>query len=414
MQYSDYLAALREPFIKLARLRFLQPDGTTAFALDNGQNNKHSGAFISSGELSFHWGNGRRRSVDVTLQNIDGDFDYNVNHAWFGTEIALDEGLVLPDGTEFYLPQGVYVIETPTEELKPSRRTITYHLVDKVANLDGTLSGNLEGTYEVEVGTNIFEPIAKLLAEDRGNGLPVDAVPPVFTKWYDGKTQTLPDGTVVLWTDTPSTLTINGGGSKWGVIDGLCAMLNAWVGYDETGALRVDPSQDDILDTDKPVIWNFSMESTSFLGAAYTVKNTDVYNDYIVVGEALSDERQPSARAQNFDPASDTNIMLIGRKTYFESAPNYWTDQQCKDLANWRLKKVSVLQKAVSISCSQIFHLRGNDLVTITRTDRPGNPVERHLITGFTRPLTGNKPMTIEAVSTQDIAIATLTEAGNN
>ena len=362
----------------------------------------------------MHWGNGRRRSVDVTLQNVDGDFDYNVNHAWFGTEIALDEGLLLPDGTEFYLPQGVFLIETPNEDFKPNRRVITYHLVDKIANLDGTLLGNLEGTYEVEVGTNIFEPITTLLAEDRGNGIPLDPVTPIFTKWYDGKTQTLPDGTTVLWTNTPSTLTINGGGTKWDVIEGLCNMLNAWVGYDETGALRVDPSQDDILDTDKPVVWNFSLESTSFLGAAYTVKNTEVYNDYIVVGEALSGERQPSARAQNLDPSSDTNIMTIGRKTYLESASNYWTDQQCKDLANWRLKNVSVLQKAVSISCSQIFHIRGNDLVTITRSDRPGNPVERHLITGFSRPLAGNKPMTIEAVSTQDITIATLTVAGNN
>lgn len=411
--YDAYLAALKNPFIKLCRLRFLNPDGSTAFSVDNNAQNKRSGAFIENGTISMKWGNGRRRSADITLKNVDGEFDYNVNNTWFGTEIALDEGLILPDGTEFYIQQGVFLVESPNEDLKPVERTITYHLVDKVANLDGSLLGNLEGTYEVEEGTNVFVPIRKLLKEDRGNGLPLDATPPIFTNWYNGKTQLLPDGeTLVPLTDAPYTLTINSGGTKWNVIEGLCAMLNAWVGYDESGALRIDPSQDDILDSDKPVVWDFSMEETTFLGAAYTVKNTDVYNDYIVVGEMLSDNRQPAARAQNFDPASDTNINLIGRKTYVESAPGFATDKQCEDLANWRLKRVSVLQKAVSISCSQLFHIDGNKLVTISRTDKPGSPTERHLVMGFSRPLTGSKPMTIDAVSTVDLPIATLTIAG--
>ena len=32
---NDYRKMLRRPFTKLCRLRFLQPDGSTAFALDN-------------------------------------------------------------------------------------------------------------------------------------------------------------------------------------------------------------------------------------------------------------------------------------------------------------------------------------------------------------------------------------------
>ena len=75
----------------------------------------------------------------------------------------------------------------------------------------------------------------------------------------------------------------------------------------------------------------------------------------------------------------------------------------------WKLKRSAVLQKAVSISCSQIMHIFENNLVSICRTDKPGAPVERHLIQGYSRPLTGNGSMTISAVSVNDFPIATVT-----
>lgn len=409
-KFQDYLKMLRKDFIKLCRLRFLQPDGSTAFAVSNQAAGDKSGTFIESGSISANWQNGRRRSATVTLSNVDGDFDYNVNKVWFGTEIALDEGLVLSDGTDYYIQQGVFLVETPSENITPNNRTITYSLVDKTANLDGTLFGHLDATYVVPVGSNIFTPISALLAEDRGNGRPVDRVPPIFTEYYNDKTQTLPSGTTYYMTAAPYTLTIdNENGTIWDVVSGLAAMLNAWVGYDETGALRIDPSQDDILDADKPILWNFSMRETTLLGATYQAKNTEVFNDIIILGELLDNNTQPRGRAQNLDPSSDTNVMTIGRKTKRESAAGYGTNKQCQDKAAWMLKRVSVLQKAVSISCSQIMHIHGNDLVTIARTDKAGIPIERHLVQGFTRPLSGRGEMQISAVSVQDFAIATIT-----
>ena len=409
-QTLAYLQALRNPFVKLCRLRFLQPDGSTAFSLDNNPKNRRSGAFIADGSISANLQNGQRRSATVTLSNLDGAFDYNVNTIWFGTEIAIDEGLILPDGEEYYIQQGVFSIENPMESLEPTNRTAIYNLVDKWAKLDGTLFGNLESTYEVRVGTNIFEPIKATLALDKGNGEPVDRVTPIFTEYYNGKTQLLPDGTTAALTAAPYTLRIDSENGTFGdVFLGLAGMVNAWIGYDPTGALRIDPSQDDILDTNKPVLWQFSLEGVSFLGATYTVRNTDVYNDYIVLGELLDDYSQPAGRATNMDPRSDTNVQTIGRKTFRISAPGFATDQQCQDLAAWKLKRSSSLQKAISISCSQIFHIEENGLVTIVRTDKPGSPVERHLVMGFTRPLTSNGEMQINAVSVQDFVTATVT-----
>lgn len=407
---QDYFRMLRKPFTKICRLRFLQPDGSTAFALDNNPLNRRSGAFLQDGSISVNLQNGQRRTASVTLSNIDAAFDYNVNKVWFGQQIAIDEGLILSDGSEYYLPQGIFYIAEPQETLQPNLRTITYPLVDKWAYLDGTLFGRLEGTYEVPVGTNIFEPMQAILDLDRGNGMKVDAVRPIFTEYYNEKKQKLPDGTTVSLVKSPYTLRVDSDDGTYAeVILGLSEMVNGLVGYDQSGALRIDPSQDDVLDAQKAVLWRFSTKEAQLLGATYTVKNTEVYNDYIVLGEQTSEYAQAAGRAQNLDPASDTNVYIIGRKTYRETASGYYTQTQCKDLAEWKLKRTAVLQKAVSISCTQMFHIVENNLIELTRTDKPGSPTERHLIQGFTRPLTSTGEMTISAVSVADFPIATIT-----
>lgn len=99
--YADYLNALKRPFLKLCRLRFLNADGSTAFSVDSNPLNRRSSAFIDEGSISVNLQNGTRRTATVTLANLDGEYDYNVNNVWFGSEIALDEGLLLPNGEEY-------------------------------------------------------------------------------------------------------------------------------------------------------------------------------------------------------------------------------------------------------------------------------------------------------------------------
>lgn len=400
--YVAYLDAVRRPFIKLCRLRFLNPDGSTAFALDNNVMKRWNKTFIASGNINVNLQNGQRRTANIELDNVNDEYSFAYGKMWFGDEVALDEGLVLPDGTEFYIQQGVFLIDSPQEAVQPTGDTASYTLVDKWSNLDGTHTGTLENTYEVPVNTNIFAPISDILSEDRGNGLPIDNVHPIYTDYYNNMTQTLTDGSTASLVRTPYTLTTDGGSSKADVILGLVGMVNGMIGYDPSGALRIEPSQDDIADNTKPVIWRFSQKNSELLGMAYTVNDKDVYNDYIVIGEQLENNAQPMARAENFDPASDTNINIIGRKTYREESSGYGTDRMCKDLAVRKVKRSTVLQKSVSISCSQLLHIQENTVVEIERTDKEGNPVERHLVQGFQRPLTGTGNMTINAVSVLD------------
>ena len=60
-EFSAYLEALKRPFQKVCRLRFLNWDGSTAFSVDNDSKNPHSNAFIAEGSLSVNLQNGVRR-----------------------------------------------------------------------------------------------------------------------------------------------------------------------------------------------------------------------------------------------------------------------------------------------------------------------------------------------------------------
>lgn len=411
-KWSQYINNVGKPFVKLARLDFLNPNGSVLFTLDNNPTNEKSGAFIQSGELSVNLQNGSRRSATITLSNLDGDFDYNVNKLWFGQQVRLWEGMILPNGSDFYISQGVFYVKDPDEVFEPGLRQTTLNLVDKWAYLDGTLFGNLEGTYEVPVNSNIFNVIQSVLNFDRGNGQKIDASAPIFTSYYNGKTTTLPDGSTVPLTNTPYTYRCDGeNGTYADIVLEMNTMLAGWIGYDANGQLRLDPSQDDILDTEKPVQWRFSPNNSTFLGATYSVKNSEVYNDIIIVGESLSDYGQTAGRATNYDPKSDTNVNIIGLKTKRYQQAGYYTQDICESLAVFKLKRESVLKKSVSIKCGQLFHLQENNLVTIERTDKTGNPIERHLITGYTRPIAQNGDMIINATSTMDSPVATITTA---
>lgn len=410
--WRAYLDTLKKgEYVKLARLEFLQPDGSVAFALDNNPNNRRSGSFLQSGQLTVNLQNGQRRTATVTLANLDDEYEYNVNKVWFGQLVRLSEGLRLPNGQDFYLPQGVFYIREPEEKVLPGEKSVTYHLEDKWSYLDGKLFGNLDGIYEIALGTNIFTAIQSVLNMERGNGMVVDSEKPMFTDYYNERTTTLPDGSVVSDLELPYTYRNDGdGGTYAAIVLEMADVLAALVGYDANGRLRIDPSQDDINDSQKPVQWEFKPDAKHFLGATYTIKNTDVYNDIIVTGESLSGYGYIAGRAQNLDPRSDTNVNIIGRKTLKESAAGYYSQKQCENLAAFKLKQQTVLQKSVTIQCAQLFHINENQIVTIRRPDKEGSPMERHLVTGFTRPIAENGVMQINATSVSDFPNVTIVE----
>lgn len=434
-RYLQYLLTVaRPPFKKIVRLNFLQPDNSVAFSLGNSQvktgyaTRHDTRAFIQSGSLSVSMNNGQRRRATITLSNLDKAFDYNVNNIWFGQRVRLDMGIQLPDRTDFLLPQGVFYINNPSSVFKPNEKTVSFPLIDKWAYLDGTLAGRINQTYSATVPENnqagsTFVAMRRILELSKHTHLDttdrlamIDNVAPIFTNYYDDKyyNRRKDDGTIerIPMTQLPYDVTENIGGTFANILLQLTQTFAGLIGYDQTGALRVEPSQEDISDSDKPILWNFTPENSLLCGLTETYKNSEVCNDVLIIGEGLTNN-EIWGRATNYDPKSDTNVNLIGLKSFVESRAEYWTEGQCVDLASWYLKRKTILQKSVNIECSQLFHLMENRLVTIKRTDKEGSPVERHLINSFTLPIGETGSMTINATSVSDLPIiSTETQSG--
>ncbi len=437
-RFQNYLRIVANPdkMQIITKIEFLNPDNTVAYALDGTYKRRYgypdSRAFIQDGNVNISLNNGQRRTASVRFENLDNAFDYAINKLWFGQRIRLSKGVILSDGSEFYLPLGIFYLNSPKTGWKPNSRTAEYQLVDKWAYLDGSLFGNLESTYEVLVkrinkadGTldyyerpNIFDAMQEILHLSKFTHKytpditqQIDGVTPVFTDYYNNRFTTIKE-----YTDRngeaipeqrftmnllPKTVTTSMGGTYAKVLLDLNSILAGWIGYDANGALRVDPSQDDLNDADKPVMWSFTENSKTFFGLDETANPSQVFNDIIIWGEGLNGE-VVGARATNYDPISDTNANLIGLKTYVESSDINYTNEQCQALANWYLKRKTVLQKSVSFSCSQMFHLQENNLISVLRSDKPNKPIEKHLIQAMTIPLNRTSAMSITATSVSD------------
>ena len=419
-RYQMYLSMLERPFKKVTRLEFLQPDNSVAFAL-GGRQQKSSAqgrdtrAFIQSGNLSVNLQNGQRRTASVTLSNLDSAFDYAVNKLWFGQRLRLSMGIDLPSFGEFYLPQGVFYVRNPQSLVSYKERTTTLSLADKWSYLDGSLFGKLDATYTVDRGTDIFSAMASLLQLNRytyGSGETdpmkwIDNITPVFTDYYTGRTYSVAnsDGSItsdIQMTDTPYVISEERGSSIGSLLLKLNDMLAGLIGYDATGALRVDPSQDDVSDADKPVLFSFGMDKPNLAKLSESPQPADIFNTVIIAGEGLTGT-SVWAKASNIDPKSDTNVNLIGMKLYTEERADYWNADQCASLARWQLKRKTILQKSVSIESSQMFHLYENGIVAVRRTDKMGSPIEKHLIQGFSIPLAETGSMSISCVSVNDL-----------
>lgn len=434
-RYNLYLNSLLKPFKKLSKIEFLQPDNSVAFSLDNnykrGYNGKYdSRAFIQGGTLNVSLQNGQRRTAGITLSNLDGAFDYSVNKIWYGTKVRLSMGLVLPNGESFYIPQGVFYFNNPQKVHNPNSEQMSYSLVDKWAYLDGTLFGQFPQSMIVEEGKNFFQATQDLLwlsrldmentTDDPLHQL--DSTPPVVTDYYNNKPDKQykyfkPDGTTeirtVKATNTPWEITTPIGNTVADTLLEINNMAVGLIGYDPTGALRIDSAQASLLDTQKPLLWHFTPENSVFCGLTEVAKNTDIYNSVLITGEGMSENSFIYARVTNIDPASDTNVNMMGLRTFVEQRADFWEAEQCKDMAEYMLKQKTILQKSISIRSSQMFHLLENNLISVKRTDKQGAPVENHLIQSFSIPIGETGEMTVNATSVNDLSFETQVETSD-
>lgn len=405
--YSEYLYTLKTNYRPAIKIEWMNNDGSSYGEITN--------SYVDmSGTVSVSMENGTRRTADIELDNSNGEFSVDVYNLWYGKMVKLWMGVYLSDGSPYYFPQGVFYVNSVEESNTPLQRTVSLHLIDKWCFLDGTMWGNLDGIYIVPIGSNIYDALAKLLKTSRFTGENVDeagepqtnAVDPIMpnlSSYY--LTKTYKDGeTTYNAIDTPYEIRMEYGKTYADILLEFATILGAYIYYDVDGRLTIEPTQDDIVDSSKPILWTFTPNEQEFLSEDSSHDFGTFYNDIIVIGYTTNG-KQAKGRAQNKNTASPTAIPIVGIKTYppYENTA-YYTDEQCNELAEYYLKRQTIKQRSVQISSAPMFHLRENRLIECVRPYTMEK--ETLLISGYDLPIGTTGTMSITATSVNEFSFS--------
>lgn len=239
----------------------------------------------------------------------------------------------------------------------------------------------------------------------------IDPVPPLISDYFLTKTSEVyeanGDGMLTKVEkpvyECPYTVTVERGKTLADVLLEYATILRADIYYDVNGRLVLEPlitTADDITDTNKEILWDYSTEDKSFLGMTRTYNFDKVYNDFIVLGNILNGY-QFKGRVQNRNPQSDTCVQRIGlRPKEVEENNQYSSDEQCEELAMYDAKIYTIMQKSGQISSIPLFHLDVNKIVTVS-TPNNNMSKELYLISGFS--LSTNDTMSLEVTSINEL-----------
>ena len=325
---------IERPFIAPRyRLSVLTPNEMVDYVIPN------SDIVLGSISYSENYQSGQRRSLSVSLVNVDGRYTPGMNAIWVNTRFRFDVGLQV--GNEIlWFPKGVYILGNVDLTRNNSEKTVTYQLLDKFAIFEGK-TGTLETAYEVEVGSTIEDAIRGVQNFALGNGYILDYKNIIIDPSFSGQ-------------KTQSTIRCEEGDNLGSVIDALATQLSAEYYYNTVGNLCFYPINETVNDDVKPIIWTFPGLGRDLHNLSLSYQNEEIVNIVKVVGDNI-DNGIYSAVVSNNNPASPICVERVGRRmqpTYTEA--NIWSDDLAHDLAAYYLRKASFV--SVGFTCNVSFN----------------------------------------------------------
>lgn len=343
---------------------------------------------IVGGNLHCMWQNGMRRTATITINNDGLRYTPNPNRLWFGQKFKLFAGIILDDGTEYLLPQGVFYSSNPGTSYLQSNRLATINLVDKWAYVDGSLFGRVKGAYYIPktvpfgnsaVNTKLTDAVRYTLEQNDGTGDKVDPVTPFFD-------------TNISNIDLPYTLRSSATGTYGDVLLELNKMMIGSMGYDQNGRLCVTSDNADIDRSDQSIMWRFADDSTQLFTLDAVSQMSEVYNHIYVVGATI-DGDIIKGEAACTSPKFDTNIERVGDKSLVVEDQKLYSAEYAQQRAEYELKKAQRLGYQLSGSSAPQFHWYPGCLITVPPMD-VSHKARTLMITDYNLPLASVGAMT--------------------
>lgn len=237
----------------------------------------------------------------------------------------------------------------------------------------------------------------------------IDNIEPLLNNWFLTE-----DKLGIARVLMPYSITKKLGSTIEDILLEINTILGGNIYYDRTGRLVLEPTQNQIEDSDKEVVWDFIEGDGVFSDFQGTYDFEGVYNQVVAQG-TIVDSGTYTVWVQNNDPMSPVSVDRIGTKTIVydnlgtydyrsfmerlnvdeETAISY-VKENLEDYAKWLLKKHTALHHTGVIKCLPLHHLDVNQVVRVTLKDGVTN---KYLINSIDIPLNSTDEMSINVVS---------------
>lgn len=335
------------------RVDIYQSDAKTPWLLDAG---------ITDGSVSVDYSRDERRSVDLTFDNIDGAVSYSPTGFWYDKILKVYRGCEYRESNEnksWEVQVGEFMIDSIKEPHFPA--TVSVSGRDYTKKM---LSSKFVAATGFNAGASLDATINTIAA---AAGIPASK-------------RFIPPTNKTLGRD----FIFERGVERWKACKELAEAFGYELFFDGTGTLVMREYLDP---TTSPLMYTFLTGTTGNL-VTYdkSVSDGRLYNHVVVSGES-SDTIPVWAEARNDNPASPTNINLIGDRLYTYTSSFITTQEQAQDVANTFLSIYSLQEYDFNFSSLMLPWLEVGGIIEFIDPKAALTQPDRFLLSTLTIPL---------------------------
>ncbi len=343
---------------------------------------------IDEGSISINRQQGIRRSCTITLSNINKEIEPTQNSKfWYTRKFKLWSGIIDDiSGDVYWFPEGVFLTSS-VDYSNDGKLEISG--VDKFGVFTAEYGASiLEAEHRIKAGTKITTAIRDILQTDIGNGRMCDPVEPVFDVELYGE-------------EVPYDISVSGGQYLGDILIELALCLGADIYYDADGRLNVHLGTTDTHYRQRGSQWVFDAGDANVISEGVSSELNTAVNIITVTGTDGNDCHYYYT-AENRDPTSPISVDAVGRRagSTIETSMGY-SDQRCKEFAEYWLKEKSIITLSVNIESAYLPHLDVDKNITL-ESDGVAD-CRRFIITSITMPFGSLGSMTLSATNIVDL-----------
>lgn len=318
---------------------------------------------LISYDLSVTYQTGQRRSLKISMVNANNKWKpkFNTGLVQIGSKFRLDIGFIY-NQTAYWKQMGVFLLKDPNMVHESSNQTISFSLCDKFGLFDGTLLGKTGLKDIIPVGVPMYQAFVTMVTADKGNGQPFDMKPISFNSKYRNQL-------------TYYTIKQDAGNTLSEIFTDLGDTISSDVYYNEYGNMCIESNVNEFINANLPLVWHFTEDCRDRISVSFNESSSNIVNSVLVKGNIVNGY-QFSASAKNTNPLSPTCIQYRGELFDVISDQHLYSDELCRDRAQYELLARTRSTATINISCPFLPIFDVNQAVLI---DLPNDGIENEL-----------------------------------